>query len=277
MKLTRILFRAAGLTPLLVSMLSAELLLNSSAYAANVANDSGSNYTNPWGPPNPQNNSSGFAPWYFYMTNPTAFTPNFNPFFIDTNRGAFGINVTDDNSYDVAWLLFTGDGQIDVGQIYTTDLLFTPPGTYSTTQTPTEGICLIAQSPTVPPSWRYQNFGHQVLGLYVGPTSPGVYQIGLAIHNTLSDENPNQWIWLPWKFTGTAKKPMSVHFVFQQLAAGAWTLKLSSPGKNALVYGSAQQGLLWNTSTGVSAVQYFTSQGNTNPGGMLEWTNMTVR
>ena len=211
------------------------------------------------------------------MSQPQSPVPNPYPFFIDTKTGAFGINVTDDDGYDGVWVTFTGDGQIDVNQSYTTELLFTPPGNYSQSGTPTEGIQFIAQSPRVPPNPRYDKFGHQVFGLYLGPTAPGVYKFGLGIHNTLSDEDPNQWISLPWNFTGTLKKPMKVHIDFRQLVSGSWKLELRSPGKDSLVYSSANCGPLWNISTGIDGVQIFTSQGNATPGGRLEWKNMRVQ
>jgi hypothetical protein len=169
------------------------------------------------------------------------------------------------------------NGQIDVGQSYITELLFTPPGQYSTTQTPTEGIQFIAQSPTEPPNPRYNKFGHQVIGLYVGPNSTGGYQFGLGIHNTLSDENPDKWLVLSWKFTGTLVRPMRVHWDFKQEAAGAWKLELSTPGQSALVLTSSEYGTLWNTTYGIDGVQIFTSQGNSASTPAFEWTKMEVR
>jgi hypothetical protein len=267
------------LTPLL---LSAGLLLSASLYGADLASDSGSNFKNPWGPANPQNpkaekggkTSTGFADWIFSYSQ-TTLAPD--TYFIDQKEGAFGITVTDDDSYDGVYVSFTGDGQIDVNQSYVTDVLFTPPGTYSSSQTPTEGLTLLAQSPTVPPNPKYNKFGHQVLGLYCGPTSAGVYQIGLGIHNTLSDEDPNKWIWLPWSFTGTDTKPMAVHIDYKQLAGGNWKLELSSPGKDTLIYSSASEGTLWNTTTGIDGVQYFTSQGSNSTLPAFEWKSMSVK
>jgi hypothetical protein len=62
------------------------------ARAADLANDNGSLYQNPWGPGNPQSQAStGFAPWVFDLYNPPTNNPPTSPFFIDTTRGAWGI------------------------------------------------------------------------------------------------------------------------------------------------------------------------------------------
>jgi hypothetical protein len=166
--------------------------------------------------------------------------------------------------------------------VFSTTVFFTQPGPYyqpaqNGQEHPTEGVDFFAKSPTVASRYDYEGFGHQVIGLYLGPTSPGVYQFGLAIHNTLSDENPDQWIWLPLTFTGTAKHPQIVHIKFKQLAVGNWKLDISTPQQTALVLTSTQYGPTWNTAQGLDAVRYFTSQGGTNPGGPLEWTTMGVK
>jgi len=85
--------------------------------AANLASDNGSLHQNPWGPDNPQNQTStGFAPWVFDQWNPNASgmsTPPPGLFFIDTTRGAWGINtpagIDGMSSFDAAWISFTGD------------------------------------------------------------------------------------------------------------------------------------------------------------------------
>jgi hypothetical protein len=163
------------------------------SYAANPASDSAIHYKNPWGANNPQNRAaSGFAPWIFDVGTPSPKTP----FKIDTGNSAFAIPMA---GFSGVYVSFTGDGQLDPGQQYTTTLIFNAPG-HSTDGTPTQGFAVIAQSPTVAPNPNYNKFGHQVLGLYLGQTSAKKYRFGLAIHNTLSDENPDQWIELPIKF-----------------------------------------------------------------------------
>jgi|SRR5271166_723351 len=244
------------------------------ARAANPAIDNGSLYQNPWGPVNPQNQAStGFAPWVFDQYN----TP-ISPFFIDTVKGAWGIQVPADSNgttaYDAAWRSFTGDGALDPGQTFSTAVLFTPPGPYSTTELPTEGVDFFAQDPGVPSS--YDTFGHQVLGIYLGPNTPSGPRFTLAVHNTLSDEQANIYVAIPLAFTGTLSKPQLVHIHFTQHAQGNWVLKMVS-GIGAVVLTSHEYGATWNTVQGLDAVRYFTSQGGTSPGGPLEWKHMSVR
>jgi len=144
----------------------------------------------------------GFASWVFDLWNPPTQNPSKTPFFIDTKRGAWGINVPADiydpqqghydQGYDAAWISFTGDGYLHVGQVFSTTVLFTAPGPYyggpyGTVATPTEGVDFFAQDSTVP--FNYDSFGHQVLGIYLGPTSSGL-AFTLVVHTTLSDENP---------------------------------------------------------------------------------------
>jgi hypothetical protein len=254
---------------LITVLLSAGMLFCAqSAESANPAFDSAKRYQNPWGSTNPQNSASGFAPWTFEVYNPPASSP---AFFIDKTRNAWAINVPP--GYDAAWVSFTGDGQLDAGQTFSTHILFTPPG-HSTTGTPTEAIDFFAQSPTVPS--KYLNFGHQVLGLYLGQTASGGYAFGVGIHNTLSDENPDKWVTLPLKLTGTAKNPQSVKVVYTQLAGGHWNLSIQSQGLS-VVLASAQFGPTWNATTGVDAVRYFASQAGSSPIRPLEWNNMSVK
>ena len=241
-------------------------LFASVAHAANPAHDQSGNYQNPWGPTNPQNWASGFAPWTFETYNPPTRGP---AFFID-NTG-FAIPMAP--GYDAVWVSFTGDGQLDANQSYNTVALFAPPG-HSSTGTPTQGFDLFAQSPDVPS--KYLDFGHQVLGLYLGQTGAHKYSFGLAIHNTLSDENPDQWINLPLEFTGTTNQPQQVIIHYFQYASGSWKLELRSPNQNAVVLTSAQYGPTWNTTTGIDAVRYFTSQAISR-GHPLEWASMRVK
>jgi hypothetical protein len=254
------------------------------ARAANLASDNGSAYQNPWGPANPQNQTnSGFAPWVFDWYNPPTYVwPNNPPpglFFIDTSRGAWGINLPDlasgTSGYDAAWISFTGDGFLDPGQTFSTTVLFTPPGGYQSPGTPTEGIDFMAQDPTVPS--HYDTFGHQVIGIYLGPDTTAGSAFYLAVHTTLSDENPAVWKEIPLPFTGTASGPQQVKIIFTQLAQGNWILKLIS-GDNTVVLTSREYGTTWNTEAaeGLDGVRYFTSQGGTNPGGPLEWENASV-
>jgi hypothetical protein len=127
----------------------------------------------------------GFRP----LESPTR-NPAKPPFFIDTARGAWGINVPADTidmlNYDAAWISFTGDGYLHPLQTFSTTVLFTIPGPYygagyGIVPTPTEGVGFFAQSATIPSA--YDTFGHQVLGIYLGPTANGP-QFSLAVHST---------------------------------------------------------------------------------------------
>jgi hypothetical protein len=195
------------------------------ARAADLASDNGSAYQNPWGPANPQNQTStGFAPWVF-----DEYLPATTPFFIDTAKGAWGINVPP--GYDAAWRGFTGDGTLDPGQTFSTTVLFTPPGPYSKTPTnpnqmPTEGIDFFAQDPVV--SSHYDSFGHQVLGIYLGPVTTAGSAFYLAVHTTLSDENPAVFKEIPLPFTGTASSPQEVKISFTGFEQGNWILRMVS-------------------------------------------------
>src|SRR6516162_5281680 len=100
--------------------------------AANPATDTGSAYQNPWDPTYPQpQTTSGFASWVFDQWNPPTQNPSKPPFFIDTARGAWGINVPADidsqPGYDAAYRGFTGDGYLDPGQTLSTTAYFTVP------------------------------------------------------------------------------------------------------------------------------------------------------
>ena len=254
------------------------------ARAADLASDHGSSYKNPWGPGNPQNQpTTGFAPWVFDQWNPSTLNPPTNTtptglFFIDTTRGAWGINVPGDVApntpgYDAAWISFTGDGYLDPGQTFSTTVLFTPPGPHSTTETPTEGVDFFAQDPVVPSN--YDSFGHQVLGIYLGQDSHLEYKFSLTVHTRLSDENGAVFATIPLTLTGTASNPQVVKIIFTQLAQGNWILKLIS-GDTTVVMTSQQYGATWNTAQGLDAIRYFTSQGGLTPGGPLEWENMSV-
>jgi hypothetical protein len=265
------------------------------AAAPAVDNVVSNNYQNPWGPTDPQNQpTSGFAPWVFDEYNPPYNPPSNpppNPFFIDKTRNAWGINVPRDYvppnppltfpGYDAAWRSFTGDGVLDPGQTFWTNVFFTPPGPYSTTELPSEGVDFFAQAPGVPS--RYDTFGHQVLGIYLGPNTPSGPVFILAVHTTLSDENANVYKRIPIPFTGTATSPQLLSIVYTQYAQGHWRLWLVNwtplfgilfPTSN-LVLTSNEYGATWNAQ-GVDAVRYFTSQGGNNPGGPLEWEYMVV-
>jgi hypothetical protein len=236
------------------------------SYAANPASDNASFYNNPWGPNHPQNRAaSGFAAWTFEKFEPPTKGAAFE---IATGiPKAFAIPMAP--GYDAAWISFTGDGQLDNAQQYITTLIFNAPG-HSTQGTPTQGFDLMALSPTVPS--HYLNFGHQVLGFYCGQSSPTKYNFWLAIHNTLSDEKPDQYILLPIKFTAG----MSIQLDYTQGSAGAWQLTLHPANGNAVVFTSSEYGPTWNTTTGIDAVRQFTSQATEN-GHPLEWTHMTVK
>lgn len=256
------------------ALLMALLFCAQGARAAALASDNGSFYQNPWGPTSPQNRtSSGFAPWVFDVFNTEG-----NPFFINTVRGAWGINMPPDRNgmvgYDAAWTSFTGDGQLDLDQTFSSTVLFTPPGIHTSTDQPVEAVDFFALSPTVPS--HYDNFGHQVLGIYVAPVS-GVIAFTLLVHtgNAPTDENPAVIRTIPLAFTGTASSPQKVKITYTQGLAGQWIVTLKS-GTTALVLTSHEFGATWNA-LGVDAVRYFTSQGGTNPGGPLKWKNRSVR
>src|SRR5262249_28186289 len=126
------------------------------------ASDNGSLYQNPWGPGYPNQTGTGFAPWVFDQWNPSTSNPwtNTTPtglYFIDTSRGAWGINVPADlnglSGFDAAWISFTGDEAfLSPGQTVTTTVLYTYPGPYNPTANyqPGEGIDFFAQDPRVP-------------------------------------------------------------------------------------------------------------------------------
>jgi len=170
---------------------------------------------------------------------------------------------------------FTGDGQLDPWQTYTTTLVFHAPG-HSTTGSPTQGIQFIAQSPTVPPNPNYGPFGHQVFGLYLGQNGPKKYQFLLGIHNTLSDENADKWVTLPINFVSG----ITIKLEYIVGSAGAWQLKLFpstvNGAGNAMVLTSSEYGPTWNTTTGVDGIQIFTSQSE-ETGHPLCWTSMSVK
>jgi hypothetical protein len=244
------------------------------AGAANPASDNGSLYQNPWGPANPQfRTSTGFASWVFDQWNPPTQSPAKTPFFIDTKRGAWGVNVPADimgqQGYDAAWISFTGDGYLHNGQSFSTTVLFTAPGPYyggpyGTVATPTEGIDFFAQDSTVPSN--YDSFGHQVLGIYLGPTSSGL-AFTLVVHTTLSDENPAvvKHLPIPGGYNLTAGNPLRVNIKFTQESQGQWRIQLTiggSPiGAFPILLVSNQFGATWNQgpTQGIDAVRYFTS------------------
>jgi hypothetical protein len=179
-------------------------------------------------------------------------------------------------AYNAAWISFKGDGQLDPVQTFSTIVLFTPPGVYSANEIATDGVDFFALDPTVPS--RYDSFGHQVLGIYLGPVgSNGENAYALAVHTTLSDEKAAVYKVLPLRFTATARHPQLVKIIYTQYAQGNWTLKLESAGSDTLVLTSGEYGTTWNTAEGLDAVRYFTSQGGANPGGPLAWQTMQVR
>jgi hypothetical protein len=249
------------------------LLCAQGARAATPASESGSTYVTPWGPANPQNQpATGFANWVFDQFN----TPT-SPFFVDTAKGAWGINVPADvggvAGYDAAWVSFTGDGSMFPGQTFTTTVLYTPPGPRTATDTPTEGIDFFAQDPVV--ASHYDTFGHQVLGIYLTPNSSGGNKFVLTVHTTLSDEAPSVAMDLALPFTGTANSPQVVTISLTQLAHGNWIITMVS-GATTVTATSQQLGATWNVAFGLDAVRYFTSQGGATPGGPLEWQNMSL-
>jgi hypothetical protein len=183
--------------------------------------------------------------------------------------------------YDAAWISFTGDGHLDPGQTFTTTVLFTPPGPYyggpyGTVDTPTEGVDFFAQDAAVPS--QYDSFGHQVLGIYLGPSTSGPV-FTLVVHTTVSDEKPAVVTQIPLPFTGTPNSPQTVTITFTQLPQGHWVLQMSSGAHRPVTLNSQKWGATWNKAAaqGLDAVRYFTSQGGTTPGGPLEWQDMLVQ
>jgi hypothetical protein len=282
----------------LLTIATLSTLAVSPAYAANRANDKGSAYTNPWGPENPQfNPKTGFASWVFEHWNPPTQQPAKPVFFIDKTRGAWGLNVpanidgtNDFNTagYDAAWISFTGDGYLHAGQIFTTTVFWTVPGPYlgpyGTVTTATEGIDFMANSAAIPPiPSQYLRFGHQVIGIYLGPSDHGPV-FTLAVHPSVSDEQaPVYKEIFPKLITpaNTANNPVKIAFTYNQLPQGHWLIvariTVNSRSFTQLLT-SFQYGTTWNKapSEGIDAVRYFTSQGGAAPGGPLEWTDMAV-
>ena len=149
--------------------------------------------------------------------------------------------------------------------------------------TPTEGVEFFAQSSTAPSA--YDSFGHQVLGIYLGPTPTGP-EFSLAVHSTPSDEKAPIYAKIPILNSAinagnTAANPLSVTMIYTQLPKGNWLLTfivVANGRTSTNIMSSAQYGPTWNTapSEGLDAVRYFTSQGGATPGGPLEWKNMLV-
>jgi hypothetical protein len=158
--------------------------------------------------------------------NPATQNPAKTPFFIDTAKGAWGANVPADiqgqTGYDAAYIGFTGDGYLDPNQTFSTTVFFTNPGPYSPTETPTEGIHFFAQN-SPGEATRCANLGHQVLGLYLWPSSSGGTYLSLAVHTTLSDENSAVWtrLTIPGNVFTSANNFVNITFI--QLAGGNWT------------------------------------------------------
>jgi hypothetical protein len=305
----------------LLSLLTIVTFSTLSANAADTASDNGKSYSNPWGPGNPQfNPKTGFASWVFDMWNPPNQTPSKPLFFIDTARGAWGINVQTDTdvqpatingtSYNAAWISFTDISLPNLskfprlanlvnnlpipqvqkcltpGQEFRTTVLFTIPGpyyggAYGTVPTPTEGVDFFAQSATVPSA--YDSFGHQVLGIYLGPTAQGP-AFTLMVHSTVSDENPAviRQILPEASRALVPGTPIPVTIIFSQQGQGQWMLRFVTVlGTKSFTSAASSQnwGTTWNkgVTEGLYAVRYFTSQGGITPGGPLEWTDMSVQ
>jgi len=178
--------------------------------------------------------------------------------------------------YDAALRGFSEDGTLSPlspGQTFSTTVLYTPPGASSPTEKPVEGVDFFAQAPGVPPS--YDGFGHQVLGIYFDTETPSGPVFTLAVWTKLADEHAPVFTQIPLRFTGTASNPQEVKISFTQLGQGNWVLKMIS-GDTTLVFTSQEYGATWNTSQGLDGVRYFTSQGGANPGGPMEWKDMSV-
>jgi hypothetical protein len=110
--------------------------------------------------------------------------------------------------------------------------------------------------------------GHQVIGLYLGPT-----EFFLAVHTTLSDENPNVFVPSIIPFTGTASNAQELQFSYTQLAGNDWLIKLVSNGQTKTIT-SADLGQTWSNQ--IDGFRFFTSQEGTNPGSPMEIENMAV-
>jgi hypothetical protein len=216
-----------------------------------------------------------------YNPNPTP-----NPFFIDTARGAWGVNMLADTpseiGYNAAWTSFKGDKHLNRGQTFSTTVLFTPPGAASAEEGPVEAVDFFGQDPAVQSPSDYLGFGHQVLGVYLAAHTTGTW-FTLLVHTTISDEHPSVIQTIPVAFTGTAANPQVVEITYTQQAQGHWTLRFESKasslaGGKTVILTSHEYGATWITTAAesVDAVRYFTSQGGINPGGPLEWESRAV-
>jgi hypothetical protein len=262
--------KARILKPITVAMLIlvlgiASFLFSPGAHAADAANDSAA-------PTDP-----GFSPW---VTVQQGLVVGYLSFFIVDN-GAWVLPIPQDGApgtvgFNDAVLGFTaaaaGYEYLDVGQTFSTRVLFSLPGTRTTTRLPTEGVDFFAQGGG--PS-QYQGFGHQVLGIYLTGNFSGVPSLTVVVHTKISDEKPDVVIDIsvPSALV-SGSNPVTISFT--QGAQGHWQLRLRANGQDKTLT-SAQYGATWNrgSTQGVDAVRYFTSQGTTSFGPLL-WTNISV-
>jgi hypothetical protein len=240
------------------------IALDSRARAASPAYDTGANYTNPWSVANPQNNpGSGFGGWQF-----ESYPQDNNYSSIQNGRwtlAQYPDDAQNNPPYDAVYRGFGGDGTLDVGQSLNVKLFFTPPGPFTVTgQTPSQGFDLFAQDPLESPS-RYLNYGHEALGLYLGP-----HGFGLTYNDThVSDENYTVYKPNAIPFTGTATNPQEVDLSLTTLGNNAFELALATDG-NTYTF----DGTLFNSA--IDGLRFFTSQGGTQPGGPLAIGQMSV-
>lgn len=240
------------------------IALGSQARAASPAYDTGLNYVNPWNAANVQNNPvTGFGNWQFdnYPSNGG---------YSSIQNGRWTLSQLADDSqgnppYDAVYRGFGGDGTLDVGQSLNVQLFFTPPGPYTVTgQTPSQGFDLFAQDPLGSPS-RYLSYGHEALGLYLGPNG-----FGLAYNDThVSDESYTVYESNAIPFTGTATNPQEVDLSLTALGNNAFELAMTTDGKT-YTFGTTL------FSTAIDGLRFFTSQGGTQPGGPLAIGQMSV-
>jgi hypothetical protein len=252
--------RFGGFMALAVGMIA----LGSQARAASLASDTGLSYTNPWNAANVQNNPvTGFGNWQFdnYPSNGG---------YSSIQNGRWTLSQLADDSqgnapYDAVFRGFGGDGTLDVGQSLNVQLFFTPPGPYTVTgQTPSQGFDLFAQDPLGSPS-RYLSYGHEALGLYLGPSG-----FGLAYNDThVSEETYTAYESNAIPFTGTATNPQEVDLSLTALGNNHFELALATDGKTYTFDSTL-------FSTAIDGLRFFTSQGGTQPGGPLAIGQMSV-
>jgi hypothetical protein len=252
------------------------LLFAKSAFGADAANDSPSAGSPPA--------SGGFSAW---MTDSHGVVVGYTGFFLIFENTwllpiPFDQRIINGNQtiilpgFNAAMRGFTGDAYLNAGQTFSTNVIFSRPGTGTTggmiptlARKPTEGIDFYAQGGG---PGAYLGFGHQVLGIYVtGEVSSPLPAVTLVVHTTISDEHPDVVVKdLPLSPNRLSGAPITISLT--QLAFGHWVLRFGNTTLTSFKYGAA-----WNkgSTQGIDGVRYFTRQG-TDSSGPLRWMNMSV-